>query len=142
MKRGENTLEGLYNESCLDTVKRMSRRNIIDLTVTSPPYNVGLTYDGYDDAKELSEYISFLSEVFYDIWGVTKDGGRLAINIGDGKNGSIPIYAMLMDRLRFTWKPITTIIWEKGNTSNRCAWGSWMSPSSPSFPRNFEYIGV
>ena len=38
------------------------------------------------------------------------------------------------------FKPITTIIWNKNNTSNRCAWGSYLSAKSPSFPRSFEYI--
>jgi len=40
------------------------------------------------------------------------------------------------------WVPITTIIWNKQETSNRCAWGSWSSPSCPSFPRPWEYIIV
>lgn len=37
---------------------------------------------------------------------------------------------------------MTTIVWNKNNTSNRCAWGSYLSPSCPSFPRPFEYILV
>ena len=38
--------------------------------------------------------------------------------------------------------PMTIIIWDKCQTSNRTAWGSYLSPSSPSFPRPFEYILV
>jgi DNA modification methylase len=37
--------------------------------------------------------------------------------------------------------PFANIIWDKnGQSSNRCAWGSWMQPSSPSFPMTFEHI--
>jgi site-specific DNA-methyltransferase (adenine-specific) len=35
---------------------------------------------------------------------------------------------------------LSTIIWNKNNTSSRTTWGSWLSPSSPSFPTPFEYI--
>lgn len=36
----------IYNENCLDTMKRMSD-NFIDLTVTSPPYDNLREYKGY-----------------------------------------------------------------------------------------------
>jgi len=35
---------------------------------------------------------------------------------------------------------MVTIIWDKNNVSSRTAWGSFNSPSSPSFPTPFEYI--
>jgi site-specific DNA-methyltransferase (adenine-specific) len=40
------------------------------------------------------------------------------------------------------WIPYTTIIWNKKHTSARTSWGSFRSPSSPSFPTPFEYILV
>lgn len=47
----------IYNENCLDTMAKMPD-NLIDLTVTSPPYDGMRTYNGYsfpfeDIAKEL-----------------------------------------------------------------------------------------
>ncbi len=35
---------------------------------------------------------------------------------------------------------IATIIWYKQQISNPCSWGSFLSPSCPSFPTPFEYI--
>ena len=35
---------------------------------------------------------------------------------------------------------MSTIVWNKNQTGNRAAWGSYMSPSSPSFPCPYEYI--
>ena len=35
-----------------------------------------------------------------------------------------------------------TISWNKSQIGNRTSWGSYMSPSSPSFPSPFEYILV
>ena len=38
------------------------------------------------------------------------------------------------------WLLNTIIIWDKKQTSNRAAFGSFMSPSCPSYPTPFEYI--
>ena len=38
--------------------------------------------------------------------------------------------------------PMTTIIWNKSQIGSRTAWGSFKSPSCPSFPTPFEYILV
>lgn len=38
--------------------------------------------------------------------------------------------------------PMTHIIWNKNQVGNRTAWGSFNSPSSPSFPTPFEHILV
>lgn len=35
---------------------------------------------------------------------------------------------------------MATILWMKNQVGNRFAWGSFASPSSPSFPEPFEYI--
>ena len=74
----------IYNEDCLDTLERMED-SLLDLTVTSPPYNVSLDYNTYDDNKKHDDYIEWLSEIFSMIYLKTKVGGRCVINIGDGK---------------------------------------------------------
>ena len=42
----EFEINKIYNENCIDTMKRM-KDNFIDLTVTSPPYDNLRTYNGY-----------------------------------------------------------------------------------------------
>lgn len=37
---------------------------------------------------------------------------------------------------------ITTIVWDKSQVGSRTAWGSFKSPSCPSFPTQFEFILV
>ena len=70
--------------------------------------------------------------------------GRVCINIGDKANGSVPTHSDIIQFMSYdlNYVPMTTIIWNKNQIGNRTAWGSYMSPSSPSFPTPFEYILV
>jgi len=137
------------NERCENGIDILED-NSIDLVVTSPPYNVDLGnnkykkdgYDLYSDDREYNAYIDWLSLIFTKIYPKLKCGGRVAINIGDSKNGKIPTHADVIASLCKHYKYFSTIIWDKGNTSNRAAWGSFLSPSCPSFPRSFEYICI
>jgi len=125
--------------------------NIVDLIVTSPPYNVDLgnnkynknPYNLYNDNKEHHEYIAWLKKIFQLAYQKLKSGGRVCINIGDGKNGSVPTHSDVIQMMcNIGYIPMTIIVWDKCQTSNRASWGSYLSPSSPSFPRPFEYILV
>lgn len=128
------------------------RENSIDMVITSPPYNVDLgnnkyhkeSYDLYNDNREHTEYIGWLKSIFEKLYYRLKSGGRVAINIGDRKNGAIPTHVDIiyfMSR-QLNYIPMTTIIWNKSQIGNRTSWGSWLSPSCPSFPTPFEYIMV
>jgi site-specific DNA-methyltransferase (adenine-specific) len=124
--------------------------NSIDLVVTSPPYNVDLgnnkynetPYNLYNDNKEHKDYILWLEDIFRKIYPKLKSSGRISINIGDGKNGQVCSHSDIIYFMtkNLNYIPITTIIWEKHQVANRCSWGSYLSPSCPSFPCPFEYI--
>ena len=134
---------------CLSLLEQLPEDSI-DLVVISPPYNVDLgrnkyhknPYDLYRDNREHSEYIAWLMTVFGEVTRVLKHGGRVAINIGDGKNGAVPTHSDVIQFMtrELDYLQMATIIWNKNQTSPRTAWGSWMSPSCPSFPMPFEYI--
>lgn len=124
----------------------------INLIVCSPPYNVDLGknkfkkngYDEYEDNKEHEQFLSDVKLVFDKAKRVLKEDGRVVINTGNTKNGRIPT---AHDTVHFMTKELgykmyTTIIWNKSQTSNRTAWGSFNSPSFPSFPTSIEYILV
>lgn len=140
----------IYNEDCLQTLSRMED-GVLDLTVTSPPYNVDLghnkhnsdSYDEYDDNRDMEEYLGWLRSIFAEVYRCTKEGGRCVINIGDKANGSVPTHVYITNfMLELGWGYYTTIIWNKSNIGNRTAWGSYMSASCPSFPTPFEFILV
>jgi len=140
---------------CNDSSKAVLEleNNSIDLVVTSPPYNVNLghaklsnrgEYDSYDDQRDHEVYIKWLSSFFRNLYPKMKDNARVCINIGDGKNGAIPTHS---DVTQFMTRSLgynmyTTIIWNKNTCSNRLSWGSFQSPSAPSFPTPYEHILV
>jgi len=54
----------LYNADCLDILKDMPNKSV-DLVLTDPPYNIGYTYEQYDDNLTEESYIELLSEFQY-----------------------------------------------------------------------------
>ena len=69
----------IYNENCLETMKRMDDC-FIDLTVTSPPYDNLRNYNGYEFEFE---------KIAKELYRVTKDGGVVVWVVGDATiNGS------------------------------------------------------
>lgn len=75
----------VYNEPCLDTLRKMSDKSI-DCVITSPPYWQLRDY-GYDGQWGLEptfqEYLEHLWEMMDEIYRVLKDEGTCWINLGD-----------------------------------------------------------
>lgn len=144
-------LNNVYNIPCEEGIEQLRDNNIFaDCIVTSPPYNVNLgdnkfnknPYDLYKDNKEHIKYISWLKSIFQECQNILNPGSTVCINIGDGKNGNVPTHSDIIQFMskELDYIPVATVIWDKGNCSNRTSWGSWMSPSNPSFPTPFEYV--
>ena len=74
------TLNTIYNEGCLDTMKRMNN-NFIDLVITSPPYDnlrkyKGYTFDFESIAKELYRVIKIGGIIIWIVGDKIKNGNR------------------------------------------------------------------
>ena len=141
----------LIHGNCIDAMKVLIEEGLqVDLVVTSPPYNVDLgnnkynknPYNLYNDNKEHKEYLRWLEKIFRETYKLLKNGGRVCINIGDGKNGAIPTSSDIIHFMstKLNYIPMSHIIWNKSQTGIRTAWGSFKSPSCPSFPTPFEHI--
>lgn len=93
----------------------------IDITITSPPYNIGLDYDTYEDNISSEEYINFSTQWLCNVYDLTVDTGRL--------------YLVLDDRLIWKLKPIAEEIgwtyvqlltWNKPNFAGKARFsGDW-----------------
>lgn len=127
------------------TVLKKIPSNSIHMAITSPPYNLGINYDTYNDDLEYSEYLKWLKEIWTETNRVLVDGGRLAINIGPTsiKNFKPVHHDISRDVRNIGMIMRTEIIWYKQNmTAKRTAWGSWRSPSNPHIIPSWEYVMV
>jgi DNA modification methylase len=115
----------------------------VDLIVTSPPYNFGMDYDDHDDSMNFDDFNNLLKEVFTECERVLKDGGRMAINIMPKWDKDSPTHhtiTTICRELGLKW--FGEIVWLK-EYKHSTAWGSWASPSNPSFISNrIEFIEV
>jgi len=131
----------IINDDFLTT--KLIEDNSIDLTVTSPPYNVGIDYKTHPDTLSPQEYIEFSRRWLTKCLRVSKPSGRLCLNIAldTSKGGSI--YSDIVSIAKQVgWKYRTTIVWNEGNISRRTAWGSWLSASAPHVIAPVEMIAV
>lgn len=117
----------------------------IDLIVTSPPYNLEVEYDSYQDNLDYDEYLEFSRKWLSRCFDFLRADGRLCLNIpmDSKKNGHRSVGAditTIAKQVGFRYH--TTIIWNKGNVSKRTAWGSWKSASAPEVTAPVELIIV
>jgi len=117
----------------------------VDLIVTSPPYDVDISYDGYEDNLPYPKYLEFMSKALKKCYELAKPDGRLCLNIPLDKNkgGQQSVYADIVTIAKeIGWQYHTTIIWNEQNISRRTAWGSWLSASAPFVIAPVEMIVV
>jgi DNA modification methylase len=116
----------------------------VHLAITSPPYNVGIQYSGYDDARGHAEYLAWLKSVWSSLQRVLAEGGRFALNVAPTSIKNFrPLHHDLSNDLRdlgFIMR--TEIIWYKQTMGRRTAWGSWRSPANPHVVPSWEYVLV
>lgn len=80
----------IYNENCLDTVKRMPDKSI-NCVVTSPPYYGLRNYNvegqfGLEETPEM--FVENLVNLFREIRRALKDDGTIWLNLGDSYAGN------------------------------------------------------
>lgn len=113
----------VYCENCLDTMRRMPD-GFVDLTLTSPPYNLGAkhhtggkrfgSYDVYSDDLPEDEYQRQQIAVLQELYRVTSEGGSLLYNHKNRIKGGVQItpYAWL---LKTDWVIKQEIVWFNGS---------------------------
>src|SRR3972149_4070927 len=122
----------IINEDVLKT--QVVSRDSVDLIVTSPPYNVDISYNSHNDKMSYKDYLDFTKKWIVRCYQWAKDDGRFCLNIPLDKNkgGQQSVCADITNIAKHIgWKYHSTIIWNEGNISRRTAWGSWLSASAP-----------
>ena len=119
-------LNHIYQGDCVE-VMRTFPEGVIDLTVTSPPYDNLRTYKGYDFNFE---------EIAKELYRVTKQGGVVVWIVGDAtingsETGTSFKQALYFKEIGFNLHD--TMIWNKG---------SFAFPSKNRYHQVFEYMFI
>jgi len=133
----------IYNTDVLKGLKQLETGSV-DLIVTSPPYNIGMEYDVYDDNKEWKDYYLWCSKWLKECFRVLKEDGRLCLNhyisLGTAKFRTAPLMELNTITLNIGFKHHSVVIWMDRTLAKRTAWGSWLSASAPYINSPFEGI--
>lgn len=117
----------------------------VDLVVTSPPYNLDISYNGYRDDLPYERYLRWVGRWASELLRVARPGGRACINIplDSNKGGKRAVYADYVRAfVEAGWRYHTTVVWNERNISRRTAWGSWRSPAAPFVTAPVEMVPV
>ncbi len=73
----------IYQEDCITFMQKMREGNmLVDVIVTSPPYNIGKDYGpGINDSRPRDEYLCWMEEVAEKSSKVLKENGSFFLNI-------------------------------------------------------------
>lgn len=134
----------IYNEDCSLTMSKMDN-NIIDMVMTSPPYNMSkrnggisdtLRYDVYRDWMSEQEYIDNTINVFNEFDRIVKKNGVVLYNFSYSiENPALP-YKLVSEIDQHTnWTLADTIVWKK-------ACGLPFPANERRLSRNWEFVWV
>jgi len=128
---------------CMDCIKGMTELldpKLIDVIVTSPPYNLGKDYTLYNDDRPRREYLNWMEEVSTACKRVLKDDGSFFLNVG-GKPKDNWIAIDVAYRIKKHFKVQNVIHWIKSIAIQDVTAGHYKPINSKRFIHDcHEYI--
>jgi site-specific DNA-methyltransferase (adenine-specific) len=117
-------------EDCVTGMSRLADESV-DLVVTSPPYNLGISYGQYSDRQDRPSYLSWCREWAEQIRRVLKSNGSFFLNIGAAPSNPMLPHEIVVT-LRDSFVLQNTIHWIKSiaiedRCSRRPAGDAWRS---------------
>lgn len=121
----------LYCGDCQELMKVLQRSAFkVNLTITSPPYNIGKEYER---VQLIDSYVSWCSTWIEQIFDITSENGTLWLNLGffevPSKGLCVPIPYLLWDKSRFYL--LQEVVWK---------YGAGVSTTRRLSPRNEKWL--
>ena len=102
----------IYKDDCLHGMKEFVKEKSVSVVVTSPPYNIGIKYNGYHDRLPRESYLDWIHDVAIRLDEVLEDDGSFFLNVsGTPKDPWIPFD--VAQKLRNIFVLQNTFIWVK-----------------------------
>jgi site-specific DNA-methyltransferase (adenine-specific) len=128
---------------CLEGMRQMED-NSVDLIVTSPPYNVGIEYDSWDDNMPWDQYFIWSEKWLKEFYRILKLDGRICLNhyisFGSSQWRETPLMNLNSISKAVGLKHHSLAVWMDEHRCKYSAWGSWLSASSPYINQPLEGI--
>lgn len=110
-------IDHIYNDNCLDILKKYEGKPFVDLIVTSPPYadNRKKTYDGVP----IDKYVDWFLPISEQLMRVLKPQGSFVLNIKErttnGERGTY-VLELIQEMRKQGWLWTEEYIWHKRNS--------------------------
>jgi site-specific DNA-methyltransferase (adenine-specific) len=78
-----NCTATFYLKDCIAGLKENIDEKSVDVVVTSPPYNIGISYGSYNDSMPREKYLAWIEELGIAVKGALTDDGSFFLNIGN-----------------------------------------------------------
>jgi len=101
----------LRHEDCIEGMARLGDESV-DVVVTSPPYNLGITYGKYSDRQDRQSYLRWCHEWAEQVRRILKPTGSFFLNIGAAPSNPMLPHEMVIE-LRDLFVLQNTIHWIK-----------------------------
>jgi site-specific DNA-methyltransferase (adenine-specific) len=101
----------LRHEDCIEGMSRLADESI-DVVVTSPPYNLGISYRKYSDRQDRQSYLRWCHEWAEQVRRILKPAGSFFLNIGAAPSNPMLPHEMVIE-LRDLFVLQNTIHWIK-----------------------------
>ena len=101
----------LLREDCVKGMAHLPNEHV-DLVVTSPPYNLGVTYGKYSDRQDRQSYLKWCQEWAVQIRRILQPDGSFFLNIGAAPSNPMLPHEIVME-LRNLFVLQNTIHWIK-----------------------------
>ncbi|MGA7924235.1 MAG: site-specific DNA-methyltransferase [Thermoplasmata archaeon] len=80
-----------WNEDCVEGIPKRLAPGSVSVVITSPPYNIGVRYRSYDDARPRQHYLSWTGHVADAVLAALADDGSFFLNVsGPPKDPWLP----------------------------------------------------
>lgn len=113
----------IYNEDCIVTMSKMPK--IIDIVLTSPPYNTSRIsatdkynsrYDTFIDFKSDNEYIDWTINIFKNYDKILKENGTILYNISYSSENTSLVWILISEIIKKTsFITADCIVWKKNS---------------------------
>lgn len=124
---------------CLNVLPRLEFGSV-DVVVTSPPYNLGVSYNRYEDHRAENEYLEWMMGVAREIARVMRPDGSFFLNVAGSSSAPWLPFELLV-RLRRLFVLQNHITWIKSIAIRRDSVGHYKPvPGQRFLHRNHEHI--